>query len=248
MSGRLARSFFAFTALGLLFANDSTGLEWQTEDGGLLSAPLGESDQGRAGFRRVPSSASGVRFSNQLDNERSIRNRNLLSGSGVAAGDLDADGWSDHYFCGLENGNSLYRNLGDSTYDEHTGTGGLACDGQDSTAAAFVDVDGDGDLDLLVNALGNGTRLFRNDGTAGFVEVTLEAGLASTAGSMSMALADVDGDGDLDLYVANFHPTTIKDRPNTNIRVSMINDRPVVTSVNGVSTCLLYTSPSPRDS
>ncbi|MDP6752923.1 MAG: FG-GAP-like repeat-containing protein [Verrucomicrobiota bacterium] len=236
MSGRLARPFFALTALSLLYAGSGNGLEWQREDGGLLSAPLEAARQERAGFRRVAAAESAVHFSNQLDNERSIRNRNLLSGSGVAAGDFDGDGWCDLYFCGLDNGNRLYRNLGDWTFEDVTGSNGLACDGQDSTAAAFVDVDGDDDLDLLVNALGNGTRLFRNDGAAGFVEVTRESGLASSAGSMSMALADIDGDGDLDLYVANFHPSTIKDRPNTNIRVSMINGRPVVTSVNGVST------------
>ena len=112
---------------------------------------------------------------------------------------------------------------------------GVVCVGQDSTAAGFADVDGDGDLDLLVNALGMGTRLFRNDGGFKLVEITKRSGLASAAGSMSMTLADIDGDGDLDLYVANFHPTTIKDRPNTKIRVNLVNDRPVVQSVNGVS-------------
>ena len=236
MNNQTTNLFFAFTAFALLFANDAVSLEWQTEDDGLLSAALDVPSHGRAGFRRVPATESGIRFSNQLDNKRSVHNRNLLSGSGVAAGDFDGDGLCDLYFCGLDNGNKLYRNLGNWTFEEVTGTGSLACDGQDSTAAAFADVDGDADLDLLVNGLGKGTRLFRNDGSAGFTEVTKTSGLASTAGSMSMALADIDGDDDLDLYVANFHPTTIKDRPNTKIRVSMVNGHPVVSSVNGVST------------
>ena len=236
MSAGAAQSSLSLIASSLVCVASGFCLEWSVEGDGLQSAPLEVLERGPAGFRRVPPAESGIRISNQLDNERSIRNRNLLSGSGVAAGDFDGDGWCDLYFCGLDNGNRLYRNKGNWTFEDITGTAGIACDGQDSTAAAFADVDGDADLDLLVNALGNGTRLFRNDGTSGFVEITKESGLASSAGSMSMAMADIDGDGDLDLYVANFHPTTIKDRPNTKIRVSLLNGRPVVSSVNGVST------------
>ena len=223
-------------ALSLAFVQFGNCLEWKKDGDGLQSAPLEVPQKGKTGFRRVPPAESGIGFSNQLDNERSIRNRNLLSGSGVAAGDFDGDGWCDLYFCGLDNGNKLYRNKGNWTFEDITERAGVACVGQDSTAAAFADVDGDADLDLLANALGNGTRLFRNDGTFRFVEITRESGLASTAGSMSMTLADIDTDGDLDLYVANFHPTTIKDRPNTKIRVNLINGLPVVSSVNGVST------------
>ena len=47
------------------------------------------------GFKRLKSAATGIDFLNLLGNERSIRNRNLLSGSGVAAGDIDNDGWCD---------------------------------------------------------------------------------------------------------------------------------------------------------
>ena len=188
------------------------------------------------GFRRIESEITNINFNNLLDDERSIRNRNLLSGSGVAAGDIDNDGLCDLYFCGLENGNKLYRNLGGWKFTDITDISKVSCLGQDSTAAAFADIDGDGDLDLLVNALGGGTRLFRNDSNLKFTETTSESGLKSNAGSMSMTLADIENDGDLDIYVTNFHPVTIKDSPNTRIRVRMVNDKPKVISVNGVST------------
>ena len=194
-------------------------------------------DQNRkSGFKRLESKLTNINFSNLLDDERSIRNRNLLSGSGVAAGDVDGDGLCDLYFCGLENGNKLYRNLGGWKFSDVTEISKVSCFGQDSTAAAFADIDGDGDLDLLVNALGGGTRLFRNDNNLNFTETTNESGLKSNAGSMSMTIADIENDGDLDIYVTNFHPTTIKDRPNTKIRVRMINNEPKVITVNGVST------------
>ena len=203
-------------------------------DNSWAAAKLTVPSLGTPGFKRLESDSTGIDFLNLLDNDRSIRNRNLLSGSGVAAGDIDNDGWCDLYFCGLDNENKLYRNLGGWKFVDITSEAKVGCDGQDSTAAAFADVDGDGDLDLLVNSLGGGTRLFRNDTGLSFTEVTQKSGLGSSAGSMSMTLADIENDGDLDLYVANFHPTTIKDSPNTRIRIRMVNNRPMVASVNGV--------------
>jgi hypothetical protein len=88
----------------------------------------------------------------------------------------------------------------------------VACPGQHSTGAVFADIDGDGDLDLLVNSIGGGTRLFRNDGHGHFEEIT-DTRLVRRFGSTSMALADIDGDGDLDLFVANYRTDTYKDSP-----------------------------------
>ncbi|RME20312.1 MAG: CRTAC1 family protein [Deltaproteobacteria bacterium] len=75
----------------------------------------------------------------------------------------------------------------------------------------FEDVDGDGDVDLLVTAMGGPNALYVNDGTGRFTEATAEAGLSLWAGSTSLALADVDGDGDLDLYVANYKRIALRD-------------------------------------
>ena len=164
---------------------------------------------------------------------RSILNRNLLNGSGVAAGDVDGDGWCDLFFCAIDSENVLYRNLGNWNFQDVTREAGLAVAFQNCTGAVFADVDGDGDLDLLVTSLGHGVRLFQNDGRGRFKEVTEAAGLKSSAGSMSMALADIDGDGDLDLYVANYRTDTIADLPTTTFRVETVNGRPVVALVNG---------------
>src|SRR6188508_1079336 len=68
--------------------------------------------EGKAGFRRMPAADTGLNFTNQLRDDRAYTNRNLLSGSGVAAGDVDGDGRIDLFFCGLDNANGLYRNLG----------------------------------------------------------------------------------------------------------------------------------------
>src|SRR5205085_5273905 len=137
------------------------------------------------------------------------------------------------YFCGLDNDNRLFRNLGGWRFQDVTAEAGVACPGQYSTGACFADIDGDGRLDLLVTSMGNGLRVFHNEGGGHFKETTLEAGVASKSGSVSMALADIDGDGDLDLYVANYFPTTIRDRPTTKLQVRTIGGKPVVVSVDG---------------
>ncbi|MDH3727295.1 MAG: VCBS repeat-containing protein [Myxococcales bacterium] len=67
------------------------------------------------------------------------------------------------------------------------------------------DIDGDGDLDVLVGATyQTQSRLFRNDGGGAFTEVTA-SNLPQVAASVGdLEAGDVDGDGDLDLLVADW--------------------------------------------
>lgn len=130
-------------------------------------------------------------------------NRILAEGGGVALGDVDGDGLPDLFFAGVAGRSALYRNLGGWRFEDVTPRSGLALDGVAARGAAFADVDGDGDPDLVVTAHGARNRLFLNDGNGAFAERP-DAGLVSAAGSTTPALADVDGDGDLDLYVANY--------------------------------------------
>ena len=170
---------------------------------------LSVNSQGHAGFSLLPPELTGIEFTNVLSDKKAAENQIRLNGSGVALGDVDGDGWTDIYLCGLEADNALYRNLGGWRFTNVTAAAGVACSGQFSTGATFADVDGDGDLDLLVNGIGVGTRLFLNDGHGVFSEAT-HSGLSRRYGAMTSALADVDGDGHLDLYVANYRTTTIR--------------------------------------
>jgi hypothetical protein len=191
--------------------------------GCLRLTPLSPPGDGAPGFTALTPAQTGITFTNLLAAETSLTNQIYLNGSGVAAGDVDGDGICDLYFCGLDAPNALYRGLGGGRFADITVAAGVACADQASTGAAFADVDGDGDLDLLVNGIARGTRLFLNDGRGRFVEATATSGLRGGSGAASLALADVDGDGDLDLYVVNYRNTTMRDEPEKRFRVATTN-------------------------
>lgn len=174
--------------------------------------PVDVPSRSGTGFTRLAPTETGLMFTNRLSDRAVAGNRLLEIGSGVALGDVDGDGWVDVYLCGLETGNALYRNLGGWKFQDITESAGVGCPSQWSTGAVLADLDGDGDLDLLVNALGGGTRAFANNGRGRFTEVR-EAGFASFLGATSFALADIDGDGDLDVYVTNYRTDTYFDAP-----------------------------------
>ncbi len=204
------------SGLGLLLGANAAELKstppvWREEPGHRWT-PAASSGTNTAGFTRIDPKLSGVLFSNRLMNATISTNRLLEIGSGVALGDVDGDGWVDIYFCRTEGDNVLYRNRGGWRFEDITSTAGVACPRQYSTGAALADVDGDGDLDLLVNSLGGGTRCFLNDGNGRFAERP-DGRLVRQFGATSMTLGDVEGDGDLDLYVTNYRTDTFHDHP-----------------------------------
>jgi hypothetical protein len=216
----LGQTFALVVSAGLaqMPVSASTNLVWQPGPG-CRFAPLAVPQMGQAGFTLLNPEQTGISFSNRLSEAAVSTNRLLEIGSGVALGDIDGDGWVDIYFCRLEGGNVLYRNLGNWRFADITASAGVECPNQFSTGCVFADVDGDGHLDLLVNSLGGGTRLFLNDGKGHFTEKT-ESGLLRHFGATSMALADVKGNGTLDLYVANYRTDTFFDNP-PGLRVEM---------------------------
>lgn len=217
----------ALTALLLAgIAAAQTG-EWRDEPGGRSASvtPLGA---GKEGFTSM-----GIAFTNTLAASRSLTNQIYLNGSGVAAGDVDGDGWCDIYFAALDRPGALFRNLGNFKFEEATAVSGLPLAPMDSTGVALADLDGDGDLDLVFATVGRGAHIYANDGKGVFSNATPAGGLNGRMGGMSLALADIEGDGDLDIYIANYRTVTIRDEPNTRFTIRMVEGKPTVAAING---------------
>jgi enediyne biosynthesis protein E4 len=162
-----------------------------------------------------------------------------LEGTGydiaAAVGDYDNDGYPD-LFVGGVHGRRLYHNNGDGTFSDVTAKAGLDrfIDPQFgplwTAAAAWVDVNNDGLLDLVViNYLqwdlkteklcpfmgandycsprlyqGQPNQLFLNRGDGTFEDVSEQWGLRAHVGKgMGVGVADYDLDGRPDLFVTN---------------------------------------------
>src|SRR5207249_9950694 len=117
----------------------------------------------------------------------------------AAFGDFDNDGQLDLYV-GTTGRRALFRNAGAGRFQDVAARAGLADSASPPTARAlFVDVDHDGDLDLVL-ATGAGTRAYRNNLDGTFSELAAQMGLAAGA-SRDLAFGDFDGDGRTDLVV-----------------------------------------------
>ncbi len=162
---------------------------------------------------------------------------------GCALADYDADGDEDLFVTAVD-GNRLLRNDGDWHFEDVTEAAGLTSPTWSSpggelspswsTGAAWLDADGDGDLDLYVASYirwseptdifaslipgrkafttpdlypPDSGRLYRQDSPGHFEDVTEASGLAVPGKSLGVAVWDFDDDGRSDLVVANdTHP------------------------------------------
>jgi hypothetical protein len=123
----------------------------------------------------------------------------------AAWGDFDGDGDPD-LLVGFAPGDNasvlrLYRN-DRGRFQDVTAAAGLATASAAVRQPVWVDIDGDGDLDLFVAFRDRPNAFFRND-RGHFADEAASMGLADPRRSVGAVWFDADEDGDLDLYVAN---------------------------------------------
>jgi hypothetical protein len=174
-------------------------------------APVDE-NRGDKLFTRVPSTSSGIDFSNSLtdsDDQNIIEYLYYYNGGGVGAGDINGDGLSDLYFVSNQSFNKLYLNEGNLTFKDITKNSGSEGINGWKTGVCMADVNGDDRLDIFVTGVGSyktftgRNQLLINNGDLTFTDQTEAYGLAFQGFSTHGAFFDYDRDGDLDLYLVN---------------------------------------------
>ena len=117
---------------------------------------------------------------------------------GAMAGDYDNDGRADLLLV-LNGVTRLLHQKADGAFEDVTVKSGIPAQGTPSAAAAFADVDHDGDLDVFVT--GSPTRLFRNNGNGTFGDIAVQAGVSAPLRAVGVAATDFDNRRDIDLLV-----------------------------------------------
>jgi enediyne biosynthesis protein E4 len=154
--------------------------------------------------------AAGIDFRHHSAPEKKYIVESMAGG--VALLDYDGDGLVDVYLVNSLTVDSaadpksapsaLYRNLGDGRFVDVAASAGVAWPGW-GMGACVGDVDGDGNDDLYVTALGP-NRLYHNEGDGTFTERAAASGVEAGGWSTGCGFADYDRDGDLDLFVSRY--------------------------------------------
>ncbi len=170
-------------------------------------------------FFQEMSGSKGLEYTHKEDEyedfdvERLLPWRLSTPGPAIAVGDMNGDQLDDFYIGGaageagalfVQNTNGQFARTAQATWD--------ADKTYEDSGMAFLDADGDSDLDLFVASGGNSAaggqrayqpRLYTNDGKGNFTRAANALPTITDSGS-AVATFDYDGDGDLDIFLGGW--------------------------------------------
>ena len=153
-----------------------------------------------AGTRQRLLRNDGGKFTDVTAQSGALAKAAATAGTAAVAGDYDNDNQPDLFILRRGAG-TLYHNDGKGSFSDKTALAKISTAGNLSTTAAFVDVDHDGDLDLLI--AGEGELLLRNNGDGTFSDETAAAKLTDKGSARAIVPTDFDNRRDIDLLIAS---------------------------------------------
>lgn len=147
---------------------------------------------------------SGLNFGDRYD----IPNVSDALVGGVAAGDINNDGWLDlivtvwgREFIGAKA--TLFLNNANGTFTDITANTPVAELSASRFQPVFHDFNRDGFLDIYINVDFGNNEFWLNNGDNTFTDIAGSIGADNSFNEMGMTVGDYDNDGDIDVYSTN---------------------------------------------
>ncbi|MEQ6122309.1 FG-GAP-like repeat-containing protein [Reichenbachiella sp. MALMAid0571] len=132
---------------------------------------------------------------------------------GVAAGDVNNDGYIDLVVTQYRGLATLYLNLGNGQFTDATASSGIK-DTQLYFQPVIFDFNKDGWADIYLTVDYTENKFWLNNGDETFKEIGTQANLDNDHNDMGVALGDYDADEDMDIYVSNIDNPNIEGHHN----------------------------------
>ena len=209
---RQSRPLFVYFLFGALLLNP---LVWKTVRARSSAVDFAFMKDSRA---NELASSPMIEF-NQFPIDERIRHLTkwLINSEGVAVSDINGDGYQDVFLLNslkVRRGLFLFGGAAGSRSENFASVDAVLNDYKRyglATSAVFVDLDRDGDLDLLITFIGGregGLKVFRSSlaqtGRLDFEDISAESGLGDFSNSVALTVADFDQDGRLDIFLTTF--------------------------------------------